>query len=52
MEKEVEKFIDDNRHGCDYPCEKGIVETSEFIRCIDKDITIEKKKKITNKIFN
>lgn len=45
MEKEVRKFIDDNCHGCEYPCEKGIVETPEFIRCIDKNVTIEKKKK-------
>lgn len=45
MEEEVKKFIDDNCHGCEYPCEKGIVETSEFIRCIDKNVTIEKKKK-------
>ena len=45
MEEEVKKFIDDNCHGCEYPCEKGIVETSEFIRCIDKNITIEKNKK-------
>lgn len=45
MEKGVKKFIDDNCHGCEYPCEKGIVETSEFIRCIDKNVTIEKNKK-------
>lgn len=45
MEKEVKKFIDDNCHGCEYPCEKGIVETPEFIRCIDKNVTIEKNKK-------
>lgn len=45
MEKELKKFIDDNCHGCEYPCEKGIVETSEFIRCIDKNVTTEKNKK-------
>lgn len=45
MEKELRKFIDDNCHGCEYPCEKGIVETSEFIRCIDKNVTTEKNKK-------
>lgn len=52
MEKEVKKFIDDNCHGCEYPCEKGIVETPEFIRCIDKNVTIEKNKKMIRKIFN
>lgn len=51
MEKEVKKFIDDNCHGCEYPCEKGIVETPEFIRCIDKNVTIEKKKKIDKQGF-
>lgn len=51
MEKEVRKFIDDNCHGCEYPCEKGIVETPEFIRCIDKNVTIEKKKKIDKQGF-
>lgn len=45
MKKELKKFIDDNCHGCEYPCEKGIVETSEFIRCIDKNVTNEKNKK-------
>lgn len=45
MEKELRKFIDDNCHGCECPCEKGIVETSEFIRCIDKNVTTEKNKK-------
>ena len=44
MEKELRKFIDDNCHGCEYPCEKGIVETSEFIRCIDKNVTTEMNK--------
>lgn len=51
MEKEVRKFIDDNCHGCEYPCEKGIVETPEFIRCIDKNVTIEKKKKTDKQGF-
>lgn len=51
MEKELRKFIDDNCHGCKYPCEKGIVETSEFIRCIDKNITTEKNKKNDKKNF-
>lgn len=51
MEKEVRKFIDDNCYGCEYPCEKGIVETPEFIRCIDKNVTIEKKKKIDKQGF-
>lgn len=51
MEEEVKKFIDDNCHGCEYPCEKGIVETSEFIRCIDKNVTIEKKKKTDKQDF-
>ena len=27
MEEELKKLIDDNCHGCEYPCEKGIVET-------------------------
>lgn len=45
MEKELKKFIDDNCYGCEYPCEKGIVDTSEFIRCIDKNVTTEKNKK-------
>ena len=51
MEKEVKKFIDDNCHNCEYPCEKGIVETPEFIRCIDKNVTIEKKKKTDKQGF-
>lgn len=51
MEKEVRKFIDDNCHGCEYLCEKGIVETPEFIRCIDKNVTIEKKKKTDKQGF-
>lgn len=51
MEKEVRKFIDDNCYGCEYPCEKGIVETPEFIRCIDKNVTIEKKKKTDKQGF-
>lgn len=45
MEEELKKLIDDNCHGCEYPCEKGIVETPEFVRCVDKNVTIEKNKK-------
>lgn len=51
MEKEVKKFIDDNCHGCEYPCEKGIVETPEFVRCVDKNVTIEKNKKTDKQDF-
>lgn len=51
MEKEVRKFIDDNCYGCEYPCEKGIVETPEFVRCVDKNVTIEKNKKTDKQGF-
>lgn len=51
MEEELKKLIDDNCHGCEYPCEKGIVETPEFVRCVDKNVTIEKKKKTDKQGF-
>lgn len=51
MEKELKKLIDDNCHGCEYPCEKGIVETPEFVRCVDKNVTIEKNKKTDKQDF-
>lgn len=51
MEEELKKLIDDNCHGCEYPCEKGIVETPEFVRCVDKNVTIEKNKKTDKQDF-
>lgn len=51
MEEELKKLIDDYCHGCEYPCEKGIVETPEFVRCVDKNVTIEKKKKTDKQGF-
>lgn len=51
MEEELKKLINDNCHGCEYPCEKGIVETPEFVRCVDKNVTIEKKKKNEKESF-
>ena len=43
MNKELKEFMKNNCRECNEPCEKGIVETKDFIRCIDKNIIIKKK---------
>lgn len=42
MNKELKKFMRNNCRKCDEPCEKGIVETKDFIKCIDKNIAKRK----------
>lgn len=37
----IEKFCKD----CNICCDKGIIEKTNFIRCIDKDIFVEKNAK-------
>lgn len=41
--KEMKEFIHKNCINCNEKCDKGIIETSNFIRCIDKNITQNKK---------
>lgn len=43
MNKELKKFMRNNYRKCNESCEKGIVETKDFIKCIDKNIIINKK---------
>lgn len=43
MNKELKEFIKNNCKKCNEPCEKGIVETKYFIKCIDKNIIMNKK---------
>ena len=38
----IEKFIRKFCKDCKSPCDKGIIERENFIRCVDKDIFIKK----------
>lgn len=40
---ERKEFIQKNCINCNEKCDKGMIETSNFIRCIDKNITQNKK---------
>lgn len=42
--KELKEFIEKKCNCCEEECNYGIVETAQFIRCVDKNITISKKK--------
>ena len=41
----MEEFIKKYCKNCKENCNKGIIETSEFIRCIDRNITMKKYSK-------
>lgn len=45
MNKELKKFIEKNCKKCNELCKKGIIETKDFIKCIDKNIIMNKKGK-------
>lgn len=40
---EMKEFIHKNCANCKEKCDKGIVQTKRFIRCIDKNITQNRK---------
>lgn len=42
--KEMVEFIKKHCPGCKEKCEHGIVETNEFVRCVDINITENKEK--------
>lgn len=46
MNNELKEFMKNNCKKCNESCEKGIVETKDFIRCIDRNIIIKKERSI------
>ncbi len=44
ISKEKDQLIKENCENCKEKCDYGIVETDELVRCVDKNITISKKK--------
>ena len=43
MNNNIKKFVEEYCKKCKEPCEKGIVETIDQVKCIDRDISINKE---------
>lgn len=46
MNNNIKKFVEEYCKECKEPCEKGIVETIDQVKCIDRDISLNKLKSV------